>query len=73
MEVKFRILYKSGHGDVIRQTASEEEIRGLNELITEGFRTGADGFLTFGDGEKHSHIVRLSAVERVWIEVVEGE
>lgn len=73
MKTICKILYKSGHEDIIGQKASEEEIRGLNELITEGFRTGEDGFLTFGDGEREGWMVRLSAVERVSIEIIDED
>jgi len=71
MKVKYEILYKSGHVDVIEQEVSEEEVRGINETIVEGFQEEADGILTFGDGERKGYFVRLSAVERVSIEIIE--
>jgi len=72
MKVKYEILYKSGHVDVIEQEATKDAFSSINQLITKGFLDDESGVLNFGNRVSEGNFVRLSAVDRVKVNIIEG-
>lgn len=71
LKVRFSILYKSGHEDVIEQIAKEEEIDNTNQETMRAFKEDVHGTLTFGDSEKTGYFVRVKEVARLKCEILE--
>jgi DNA-directed RNA polymerase subunit M/transcription elongation factor TFIIS len=66
-KVTYRILYKNGIEDKIIQTANEEEIKVVNNLITHAFQEGETGVLTLGNRNKEGYIIRIDDISRIII------
>lgn len=66
--VVYKILYKNGKEDVIKQSVSEDsadDLAEVNRIINLSMKEGVNAVITFGDGVSQGYFIRVSDITRV--------